>query len=214
MDRQIKAKIQAFFTKFPLKRYKKEEVLIDPNEELKGAFYLAKGFVREYTISPQGDELTLHVFAPGSYFPMTWVINGIKNRYYYEALMTCETHIASKEKVLGFFEKEPSVIFELSKRLLQGIDKFLVRIEYFASGTAKIRVISAVLFLARHFGVEKKNAIKLQYPFTHREIASFAGVSRETASREIERIRSQKLVEIRDHKLEIKNIDILKKQLL
>lgn len=210
MNEKLKKKIESFFLNFPqLKLQKGDAIKIDKDSS--EVYYLKKGYVREYTFSPQGVELTLHVFAPGSFFPMTEVLAGIKNRYYYEALTFVELYETPKEKVLNFFRREPDVVLDLTRRLLLGVDKLLMRIEYLVFGRAETKVASALLFLGRHFGTRKSDEVEVKQPFTHRDIAAFAGISRETASRELEKLRKRKLIRYHNRRIILKDYLILKK---
>jgi len=212
MNERLRKKTEAFFLQFPLINLKKGDAVVEADKNLDEVYYLKKGYVREYTFSSQGVELTLHVFAPGSYFPMTDALAGVRNRYYYEALTPIELYATAKEKMLDFFRGEPDIVLDLTRRLLLGLDKLLMRIEYLAFGKAEARVVSTLLYLARHFGTEKNKGVQIQYLFTHRDIASFAGISRETTSREIEKLVKKKVIEYKKHLLTIKNLEILKKQ--
>jgi len=187
-------------------------MLIGLDGEPDSVFYLSKGYVREYAFSDQGVELTLHIFVPGSFFPMTLVLTNIKNRYYYEALTPIEVYAVPKDTMLKFLKREPGVVLDLARRVFLGMDKLLMRIEYLILGSAQKRVISTLLFLARHFGVRKNKDIQLQYLFTHRDIASFAGISRETASRELKKLLKKNLIAYEKRLITIKNSDLLKKQ--
>ena len=212
MNEKLKKKAEAFFLRFRQIKLEKGELVLKADRTLTDVFYLKNGYVREYTGSAQGVELTLHVFAPGSFFPMTDLLAGIKNRYYYEALTSVELYVAAKEKVLEFFKREPDVVMELTRRLLLGLDKLLMRIEYLAYGKAEEKIISTLLFLARHFGRQKNNGVQIQYLFTHKDIASFAGVSRETASRELEKLLKRNLIAYKKHLITINDIRQLEEQ--
>ena len=129
MQDRVNYKVNAFFSRFNLKSYKKGQIIIHPNKDPLGAYYLKSGYVKAYGISPQGIETTIHIFALNSYFPMMWVISDIPNRLHYEALTPVELYIIPKEKVLNFLQKNPDVLFDLTYRLLKGIDKLTLRIE-------------------------------------------------------------------------------------
>ncbi|MBI4226610.1 Crp/Fnr family transcriptional regulator [Candidatus Roizmanbacteria bacterium] len=212
MEEKIKKKIETFFLQFPrVKMQKGDAIKVDKTSS--EAFYLKKGHVREYTFSPQGVELTLHVFAPGSFFPMTEVLAGIKNRYYYEALTSVELYETPKEKVIKLLRQEPEIMADLSRRLLLGLDKLLMRIEYLTFGRAETKVVATLLFISRHFGVKKGDEVELNQPFTHRDIAAFAGISRETASRELEKLQRRKLLRYSNRRIVLKDHLIFRKQL-
>ena len=207
MSNSIQNKIKNFFTKFPLQRYSKGEIVLHPEDNPSGAYYLASGHVREYAISPQGIEVTIHIFNPHSFFPMTWILSDIPNRYYYEAFTDVELYSAPKDKIMSFLKQEPDVVFDLTQRIFSGVDKLTARIEHLAFGKAYTRVVSVLIYLARHFGEKKDdNSVVFKYKLTHREIASLAGISRETASREWEKLQEQSLISYVDQMISIKDL--------
>ena len=210
MDQRLKLKAQSHFSRFPKKILRKGKVIIEAEETPDEVFYLKKGYVRAFSLSPQGVELTLHIFTPGSYFPMIFILNEIKNRYYFETLTEAEIYVIPKGKIISFLRKNPAVLEDLTSRLLRGLDKMMLRIEYLVYSSAKVRVNSTLMFLARHFGKKEGIMIKISLPVTHREIAAFAGISRETVSRELEKMQKDKTISYKKQFISIKYIDKLR----
>jgi len=101
---------EEFYNQFKSRDYKKGEMLIRADDDPQGIFCLTKGYVRQYTISKAGTELTLHILKPLSYFPMVWAINGTPNVYYFEALTEVEVGRAPKDQVVEFIKDKPTVI--------------------------------------------------------------------------------------------------------
>lgn len=213
MEEQVWKKCDDFFSKFQSVEYEKGSIIIHPEESPRGIFYLKSGYVREYGISLQGIEITLHMFAPHSFFPMMWGMNDIPNRYYYEALTEITACITPRDKVIDFLKSEPLILMDLTKRLLLGLDRLTTRIEYLTLGKASTKVISVLLYLARHFGEVKDKQIVIKSKFTHRDIAAFAGITRETTSREWEKLQKKGLISYDDQFIQINNIDDLKEAL-
>src|ERR1035437_7600055 len=102
---------EKFYKQFTNRNYKKGEMLIRADDDPQGIFCLTKGYVRQYTISKSGFELTLHILKPISYFPMVWAINGTPNVYYFEALTPVEVGRAPKDDVVKFIRNKPDIIF-------------------------------------------------------------------------------------------------------
>src|SRR3989339_1416966 len=119
MDKPKLKDLEAFYKQFPLRRYKKGEILIRADDDPPGIFCLTKGDVRQYIISKAGFELTLHILKPTSYFPMVWAINGTPNVYYFEALTPVEIGRAPRDQVVGFIKDKPDLIFALMSELLE-----------------------------------------------------------------------------------------------
>ena len=72
-------------------------------------YFIYKGYVRLYSISESGQELTLIIFKPKDVFPIRWaVVNG--SPYYCEAITSVEVAKAPRDKFLEFSEKSPEVL--------------------------------------------------------------------------------------------------------
>ncbi|PIP63677.1 hypothetical protein CO165_03850 [Candidatus Roizmanbacteria bacterium CG_4_9_14_3_um_filter_33_18] len=99
--------LEVFYKQFSMRNYKKGEMLIRADDDPLGIFCLKKGYVRQYTISKTGFELTLHIVRPISYFPMVWAVNGTPNVYFFEALTEVEVGRAPREQVVDFIKNKP-----------------------------------------------------------------------------------------------------------
>jgi CRP/FNR family transcriptional regulator len=213
LQSNLTTKIESFFSQFAQHIYKKGEILIQPDKNPVGAYYIKDGYVREYGISPSGIEISLHIFVPHTYFPMMWVISDIQNRYYYEALSDVECYSAPKDEILKFLKKNPEILMNLTQRVFLGLDKLTSRLESLSFGKAYEKVISMILYLSGHFGEEKNNKIIITTKFTHRDIASLAGISRETTSREWEKLEKKGLIQYDNQFIVIEDINKLKNEL-
>lgn len=204
---------EVFYKQFSIREYKKGENLIRADDDPQGIFCLTKGYVRQYTISKTGIELTLQILKPITYFPLIWAINGAPNIYFYEALTAVEVGRAPKEQVVSFIKDKPAIILELMSKLLGDYAETLSRIEHLVFGDAYRRVISVLLYIAKHFGEEKSKGVIVNHRFTQQDIATLVGVARETASIEIGILEKKGLVKYVDHSMIFKNIKNLELEL-
>lgn len=213
MDKAKTKEFETFYKQFTLRDYKKGEMLIRADDDLQGIFCLKKGYVRQYTISKTGFELTLHILKPISYFPMVWAINGTPNVYYFEALTPVQVGRAPRDQVVNFIKDKPTVIFELMSELLADYAETLTRMEHLVFSDAYRRVISVLLYIAKHFGVEKGKGIVVEHRFTQQDIATLVGVARETASNEMVKLEKKGFVSYEGHSMIFKNINDLEHEL-
>ena len=204
---------EAFYKQFKTRFYKKGEMLIRADDDPQGIFCLKKGYVRQYTISKTGNELTLHILRPISYFPMVWALNGTPNVYYFEALTPVEVGRAPRDEVVAFISQKPIIMFELLSELIEDYAESLKRIEQLVFSDAYRRVIAVLLYIAKHFGKESGKKIIVDHRFTQQDIATLVGVARETASNEIVKLEKKGLIKYVDHSMIIENIKLLDKEL-
>lgn len=205
---------ETFYKQFTIRDYKKGELLKRADDDPQGIFCLTKGYVRQYTVSETGLELTLHILKPISYFPMVWAINGTPNVYYFEALTPVQAGRAPRDQVVNFIKDKPSVIFELMSGLLGDYAETLIRMEHLVFSDAYRRVISVMLYIAKHFGESSGNDIIVHHRFTQTDIAALGGVARETTSIEMGKLEKKGLIRYIDHSILFENINKLESELL
>ncbi len=204
---------ETFYKHFSTRNYKKGEMLIRADDDPQGIFCLTKGYIRQYTISKAGYELTLHILRPISYFPMVWAINGTPNVYYFEALTPVEVGRAPRDDVVKFIKDKPDIIFELLSELIEDYAESLKRIEHLVFSDAYRRVISVLLYIAKHFGEVNNGGIIVDHRFTQQDIATLVGVARETASSEMVKLEKKGLIKHLDYAIIIENINKLELEL-
>ena len=210
MEPKVK-EFETFYKQFAIRDYKKGEMLIRADDDPQGIFCLTKGYVRQYTISKSGSELSLHILKPISYFPMVWAINGTPNVYFFEALTPVEVGRAPRDQVVNFIKDKPVIIFELMSELLEDYAESLTRVEHLVFSDAYRRVISVLLYIAKHFGKENGKGIIVNHRFTQQDIATLVGVARETASNEMMKLEKKGLVKYINHSIlfdDIKKLDM------
>lgn len=214
-DKMNKTKeFEVFYRQFTIRNYKRGEMLIRADDDPQGIFCLTKGYVRQYSISKTGFELTLHILKPISYFPMVWAINGTPNIYFFEALTPVEVGRAPRSLVVNFIKDKPTIIFELMSELLEDYAETLTRVEHLVFSDAYRRVISVLLYIAKHFGEIHNKGIIVHHRFTQQDIATLVGVARETAGNEMVRLEKKGLVKYINHSILFENIKKLNYELV
>ena len=205
-------KLYNFFSQFRLLHYKKKETLLRLYDTPSGVLYLQSGYVRAYSTSQEGRELTIIIFKPEDIFPYSWAISDIENRYYYEAMTSVEIRRAPKDELLSFINDNPDILFTLSNRIVIRMMGFAQRMEYLVYGNAYSKVASIILICAERFGEKKGGETVIKVPLAHRDIANLLGLARETASIEIKKLERENLIIYRGRHLVVKDISGLKKE--
>jgi CRP-like cAMP-binding protein len=207
-------KLEDFFSDGKIIEYKKNEMILRPEDIPQGIFYLEKGFVRMSTILEDGRELTLNIFKPGTYFSMFWAIADIENAYFFQAITDVVVKRIPKEKTIPFLKENPEILFDLTKRILSGMNGLLKNMEYLLSGHAEKRIAAVLILSAKRFGIKKGGGkIEIELPLTHQDIANLSGLTRETTSLELEKLKKQKLIRYVHHKVIIQNLKKLQEKI-
>lgn len=212
MTESTAAKIEAFFLRYRLRTYAKGQVLILNGENTGTIYHLVKGRVKVYDVTYRGEEVILNTFKPPAFFPMSLAIHGMDNPYIYEAETEVTLHQAPAADVMEFIKSNPDVMYDLLTRLYIGVEGLLKRMSLLMSGSAKSRLIYEMLLEARRFGEPQADGSCL-LDVTEKSIGARAGLSRETVSREVHKLKHDGLIEIRSKSVVIRNIGALEKLL-
>ena len=86
------------------------------------------------------------------------------------------------------------------------------RVEGLTFDTAYRKVESLLLYFAKKFGEKKGKDTIIDYPLTHREIASWIGSARETVSLEIEKLKKNGIITVTKRTILIKDMKKLEKE--
>lgn len=185
--------LDKFFSSYPLKKIKKGTVLLRPEDAISEIFYLTSGNVRQYIISADGNEFVIHIFKPGSFFPIVLILGEIENRFYFEAANDIGVKEAPPDKVVGFLKKDKKVLLDLTKRLSRGLIGVLTRFEANTDNTVDVKLLSLLTYLSKSFPEARSQ--------THQDLAAWLGVSRETVSRNMKKLENHKQIQYERRKI-------------
>lgn len=211
MDKDIAGQVKEFFLNYRPRKYTKGQILILSGDQTDYVYYLVSGKVKQYDVTYRGDEIILNVFKPGAFFPMSLAINKTMNPYIYEAETDIEIRQAPADEVVEFLHNNPDVTFDLLSRLYKGIDGLLGRMAYLMAGSAKSRVLYELLIEAKRFGQAQDKGFLLN--ISEKDLGARAGLSRETISREIHKLKTDNIIITKDNRLFINNLNALEKKL-
>ncbi len=202
--------IDNFFKQFkPLLFRRKETITVSNN--LNHIFYLNQGYIRLYTISREGTELTLHIFSPSSVFPILW--NTQINEYYFESLTPAEVYSCETTRLQQLIKEKPDINSELIKQLSFFSQKAINKLEFKIFGDAYQQVVATILDLVECFGNKEEKGTVISYWFTHQDIASLTGLSRERVTIEINNLLNKRLISYSSHFIAIPNTESLKSEI-
>lgn len=205
-------KLEKFFSQFKTIHYKKGETFLRPGDMPQGINFLKKGYVRLYSLCSEGQDLTLVLYKPGEFFPVVWSFTGTPSIYYFEALSPVEIKRARREEFSKFIDENIDVFQEVNYHIIHRFQMALKRMEYLVFGKADAKLASILLICGRDFGKHTSKGIEIQIPFAHKDIASLAGLTRETISLELKKIEKMKLIGYNGRHIVIRNEKALEKK--
>ena len=206
-------KIDDFFASYPTIVYKRGETILRAEDSPLGVYYLKSGYVHQYIISPSGETFMVHIFKPGSFFPLMWVVNDTSNIFHYDAMLTSHIVRAPKDVFVAFLKDHPDVLYFATQRLAAGLSGLVNRVGQLVLDDAYTKTILLLLYYADNFGEKTQEGLLIRLPLAHREIASWIGTTRETASLQVETLVKKGLLVTKGRLLIVRDAALLQREI-
>lgn len=204
-----------FFSRFKRIHFKKGEIILRTGDIPRGVFFLEKGYARLYSVSSEGEELTLIIYKPGEIFPLITAFQPDRSiPYFLEAFTEAQMISVPISIFTRLFKENPDILLDISVEIMKRLDRILRRLEYAVFGNAHQKVASTILLANEAFGKKAGREFIIEVPLTHKNIANIVGLTRETASIEIKKLERKSIVTYRGRHLIIKNMEKLKEESL
>lgn len=147
--------------------------LIEADSYAATAYYINSGYLRYYKVSPEGEEITIHLYSPGNFATsINSYFTGSKSEEILQTITDCELLEISKIQMEKLFSSSPRLIL-FEQKLMQS---FLIEKEE--------RIIDQITLSAQERFIKLLATDKgiLQY-VPSKYIASFLGIKPESLSR-------------------------------
>ncbi len=182
-------------SKFPgtVRQFKAKAPIIYQGEVPRCGFYLKKGIVKVYNLHTSGNEQILRFYGPGDFFPLPWLYGKVATEfYYYEAVEDCEVISVTKQDVDQIIKTDPTLSQYILDSVLSDQTALSLRIISLEQPRANEKLEYTLYYLLFRYGKnigDEKYVITMN--LTHITLANLVGLTRETITTEINRLRKQ-----------------------
>ncbi len=186
--------VKRLFPKAIPRSYSKNQIICYNGDMPLHVFFVLKGYVRYYDIDEHGNEKNLHVNGPHNIFPMLYAF-GISNEVngFYASINDVELLAVPLEDFNKAIESNIEFSNTLVRWFLFEIEQLVYRINSLEKTDASVKVIYALKSLAP--GPGRQGAwLAVGFPVTHKFIADFTGLARETVSSTMHKLEKSNLI--------------------
>jgi CRP-like cAMP-binding protein len=205
METKLVEKLKTYFEKHKIVRYRKGETILRPGEKPNFIGFIKSGYVRVYTLSENGQEVTMPFFKPVFYLTTIFVYTGTENRFYLEAMTPVEMYEATIEETRDFFKDNPETTAMVMNNIMSSFVDLMEQTGALLSGEAYNRVATIILLLDDRSEKNGNNYAKINFGVTHKLIAGLTGLTRETVTLQMLRLEREGLVVNKSKKVTITN---------
>lgn len=189
-----RTEIERLFSSGRKLNFKKGEIIQRANETPQGVYFLIEGFVKEYTLSDDGSEHLTQVYEPGDVFSINWIYLEVMPNVYRQAHTNVSLYRLTVEKFTEALSSNQIFQKEFMLMLMNHVHLLSSRVENLTFNNAHDKVAYHLIHLAGRFGRPHPDGWFITLPFRHQQIAEALSMTRETASRMIERIEKKGLI--------------------
>lgn len=201
MNQALTHRLHEFFAQYPVKSYRKGEIMLFQGEAPRVAYVVKKGVVKAYNISTAGDEKPVGFYGPESMFPGSWVFGRVPSAIYYcEAFTDVDVYCIPPSDYLEFIKQDAELIFaELENYVSDDVGKTM-RLNALQHSRASDKLIYTLHYLALNHGkLLRPNEIELTLTLTHQDFANLTGLTRETTATELNKLKSNGVINYGKH---------------
>lgn len=195
-------RLQAFLQNYPLRTFKKGEIIIFQGEAPRSAYVVKEGVVKAYNLSMNGDEKPVAFYSPGETFPGSWVYGKVPSAIYYYETFTplVSLYVVNREEYVSFIKRQPELLYaELERYVTDQLGKSM-RLNALQHSRASDKLIYTLHFLALSHGrLVAPKQIEITLDLTHQDFANLTGLTRETAATELNKLKHLGVISYSKH---------------
>jgi CRP-like cAMP-binding protein len=193
--------------------FRRGSVVCAQGEQSLWLVVVLSGHVKVSTFSGDGSEVVLDIRGPGSLIGELEAIDGQPRPATVTALNSVEALVVAREVFAEFIHANGQALGLLLQLLCERLREAERRRVEFTTMSAAQRVITRLLELADRHGQRTDNGISIAMALTQVELASWAGVSREAASKALGALRRRRLVETGRRTVLIRDLSALQQRI-
>lgn len=178
------------------KKFSKNTIIIEQEEETQGLFLIHKGLVKISKLSPNGKELVLALLGERKTFGEA----GLLGQDFHQEMATaasdnCELFFIPKNELIEIITKSPKLYQSVVTSLVRWISNLNQVIETISTPSAQERVMNYLYRLQE----QQQNSEVLKLEGKKHEVAMMLGLRPETFSRTLSDLEEKKLIKM-NHK--------------
>ena len=175
---------------------KKRSILIYQGEIPRQAYIVLSGVFKAYRLGNFGEEQIVGFRTKGDLFPETWIFNKTSSAlYYYEALEDAEVLTVEKPVFLDLLETHPEMKQEAFNYLVTSYTGLLMQITALEQSRAAEKLLLMMYYLMFRYGKETTAGVyRVDLKLTHTTLGSLMGLTRETTTMELGKLKRKKIV--------------------
>jgi CRP/FNR family transcriptional regulator len=192
--------LRKYYSKYPVRLIKKGRPLFYQGEVPRTAYFVKSGVVKFYNITSGGEEKIVGYEGTDGLMPNEWIFGKSPVAlYYYDTFTDCEVYSIPRSELIEIINSDKNVAVSLLNRYISMYIGSTMHLHALEQLKAREKLLHILQYLVLRFGKEvTKHRFQIALRLTHQDIANLVGLTRETVSTEISKLRKDGILEIKD----------------
>jgi CRP/FNR family cyclic AMP-dependent transcriptional regulator len=182
------------------KHFLKNQTILQEEDTPNYLYFVYSGKVKVVQVNAEGKERMIAIHKRGDFFGEMAALDGMTAPATVLAIEDTKVGFISRSDFQVYLLKNNKVLLEIIAMLCGRLREAwkTLKMMSFADAEKKVRII--LENMATQFGIQDQRGIIINLKLTHKDIAEFASISRETVTRSIKKLVDAKEVEILDNR--------------
>lgn len=165
------------------KQYRKNSVILLEDDSKNFMYVIFAGKIKVVRTNLEGKEQILVIRKRGDFFGEMTLLDGKAQPATIVAMEDATVGLISKKDFDTYFMKNENVLRQIISLLCERLRESWVSMRLLSLTDAETRVRAVLAHISSIYGVKDKRGMIIPFKLTHREIAEYAVLTRETVSR-------------------------------
>lgn len=186
-----------------IRTFRRKQIILFQGEAPRNGYLIKSGVVRVYNITQNGESQLITLIGPGELFPDSWLFKLAPNAlYFYEAVSDTESYLLPRDAFHEHIRGSHELVLGLLEYYAASYTGALMQVNALSQTRASEKLLYMLLYLAERFGIKdkKKNINYISMALTHQQIAQLVGLTRETVTIEINRLKHRGIISLNDRR--------------
>lgn len=192
-----KIRLQEIITE---KHYKRNSIILIEDDSKNFMYVIFSGKIKVVRITADGKEQILVIRKRGDFFGEMTLLDGKSQPATIVAMEDATVGLISKIDFEQYFMKDETVLKQIISLLCERLRESWAMLRLLSLPDAESRVRAILAHIGSIYGITDLRGVMIPFKLTHKEIADFAALTRETVSRLLARFSQSGEIEINGRK--------------
>ena len=178
------------------KHFRKNSVILMEDESKNFMYVVFSGKIKVIRINLDGKEQILVIRKKGDFFGEMTLLDGKAQPATIVAMEDATVGLISKNDFEQYFMKDEKVLKQIISLLCERLRESWVMLRVLGQPDAEARVRAVLAHISSVYGIRDNRGVMIPFKLTHKELADFASLARETVSRLLMRLSQSGEIEI------------------